>query len=707
MAEKVSVDVKLAVARFSNAKSNRVVQEEHSWGSLGDLLTQHVERKNKDGPLWSPTFYGSAVNRSKSNVLAMSCLVLDFDTGVSPEVFARGWDRFAYAMHTTFKHTTEHPRWRVVFPLARPISGEEWPIAWQRLTEHFGGGSADPVCKDASRIYYLPSCPPEADRGAVLHEGEWISPDEFLRPTVDYLIGRAKDRLSEGRNSAGMWLACQMRDNGYTQAETESVDWHREVPREKHSGNGRVDLYTRNEWIDTVRKVYRVSARQPWKPRESETVSVNGKEGDEKHEVIPADLIRANSCNSCFPEYWPEPMASEAFVGPAGAFVREMLPYSEADPAALLVNFLVCAGNIIGRRVYSVAQGVRHHTNLFAAMVGTTSEGRKGTSLSPALSFFGRLDEEWKRDHVSRGCLSSGEGLIARVRDREGETDKRLLVVQSEFGGVLKVMTREGNVLDVIAKEAWDHGDLEMLVKNNHQRATGAHISIIAHITPVELLSMLTTTSAASGFGNRFLWVATKRSKWLPEGGELPPVSIVLISIRTLVLHEEKVIGRSDDAKRMWAAVYPVLGTRPEGIYGAITGRAQPQVLRLSLIYAMLDNVNEIGEKHLLAALAVWDYCERSAAYVFGDAQGDPGMDRILSLLSPEHPTTTTEICDAFGRNVSATRYRPWLRMLLERRLIRGETIKPERGRPIEQWYLVNQGEKTATALEIARELVR
>jgi hypothetical protein len=37
------------------------------------------------------------------------------------------------------------------------------------------------------------------------------------------------------------------------------------------------------------------------------------------------------------------------------------------------------------------------------------------------------------------------------------------------------------------------------------------------------------------------------------------------------------------------------------------TGRAEAQVLRLSMIYALLDNTATIAEVHLRAALALWD----------------------------------------------------------------------------------------------------
>ncbi len=101
------------------------------------------------------------------------------------------------------------------------------------------------------------------------------------------------------------------------------------------------------------------------------------------------------------------------------------------------------------------------------------------------------------------------------------EKDNRLLIVEGEFSSTLKVLNREGNTLSPVVRNAWDSGDLNTLVKNNPAKATGAHISIIGHITKQELLKHLDETEAANGFGNRFLWVYVDRSKILPEGGRL------------------------------------------------------------------------------------------------------------------------------------------------------------------------------------------
>ena len=63
-----------------------------------------------------------------------------------------------------------------------------------------------------------------------------------------------------------------------------------------------------------------------------------------------------------------------------------------------------------------MAEGSEHHGNLFVAIVGTTSKGRKGSSLSRAKAGFAQIDEAWPRDRVTGG-LSTGEGLIWFVRD--------------------------------------------------------------------------------------------------------------------------------------------------------------------------------------------------------------------------------------------------------------------------------------------------
>ena len=202
-------------------------------------------------------------------------------------------------------------------------------------------------------------------------------------------------------------------------------------------------------------------------------------------------------------------------------------------------------------------------------------------------------------------------------------------------------------------------------------------------------------TDTANGFGNRFLWLAVERSKCLPEGGQLDEAALAPLVQR---LQAAGQIGqttgemrRDEEATAIWREVYPSLSEGRPGMYGAMTSRAEAQVMRLACIYALLDLSREVRAEHLMAALALWEYAERSVAYVFGDAIGDPDADSMLSALrcKPEG-MTRTEIRDLFGRHRSAAEIARTLGMLLEHELAR-RVEQDTGGRPTERWYAVER----------------
>lgn len=124
---------------------------------LGRLLTRARPRPAEKGALhlWSPTLYTDGANRGSASVVSLSCLVLDYDDGCTIEDAWDRWDSYAVIAHTTWGHTAEHHRFRVVLPLAQPIPREHWPAAWAWGAEQ-SGQQVDPSCKDPARMYYLP-----------------------------------------------------------------------------------------------------------------------------------------------------------------------------------------------------------------------------------------------------------------------------------------------------------------------------------------------------------------------------------------------------------------------------------------------------------------------------------------------------------------------------------------------------------------------
>jgi hypothetical protein len=401
---------------------------------------------------------------------------------------------------------------------------------------------------------------------------------------------------------------------------------------------------------------------------------------------------------------WPRSPGEAAFDGLPGDFVRAVEPHSEADRTALLLQLLVAVGNLIGRGPYFTAEGDRHHTNIFAVLVGKTSKSRKGTSLGRVRQVLGKLDEEWAAARIVSG-LSSGEGLIHAVRDPvrgtkdgkdvivdTGVTDKRLLAVQTEFGSTLRVLGRDGNTLSATIRDAWDRGDLGTLTKTSAETATGAHIAIIAHITQAELLRHLSETEQANGFANRFLWAVVQRSKFLPDGGAPDPETMDVLTLRlaeaVAFARSMREIRRDDEARALWHEVYPAVSADHPGLVGAVTGRAEAQAMRLGLLYAVLDRSPVIGRRHLRSGLSLWNYCQRSARFIFRDVLGDPTADRILAALrNADDGLTGEEIHALFGRHLKAAEINRALGVLLEHGLV---TAKDEQtgGRRAKRWHM-------------------
>ena len=184
---------------------------------------------------------------------------------------------------------------------------------------------------------------------------------------------------------------------------------------------------------------------------------------------------------------------------------------------------------------------------------------------------------------------------------------------------------RDGNTLSEVIRDSWDTGFLRNATKSNPLKATDAHIGIIGHVTIEEIRRLLTSTDAANGFANRFLWICAKRSQSLPDGGALSTVDFQpLVDRLRAALAFAKMSGemqRDAAARAAWHAVYDML-SEDQGLANTILARAEAQVLRLSMLYALLDQSRIIQHAHLNAALALWHYAEESAAYIFGEATG-------------------------------------------------------------------------------------
>ena len=401
-----------------------------------------------------------------------------------------------------------------------------------------------------------------------------------------------------------------------------------------------------------------------------------------------------------------------AFSGLAGQVVDLIDPTTEASKVSVLVQFLVAFGNACGTKPHYLIGADRHVAREYALIVGRTGTGRKGTSWSPIRKLMTLVDGDWSK-RIRTG-LSTGEGLIATVSDVPSKensdqvtvTDRRLLVIEPEFSSPLRRARREGNTLAGVIRDAWDTGELGTLTRANSMLTSGAHVSVVGHITVPELIRETTSVEASNGLLNRFLFVWSVRSKSLSHPVALRESDLDDMAMRVRValdMARRVAEMREDrDAWDLWDAIY---GKQPgdgglsdhgdgddeddEGnLVDLVCNRRESHVRRLSLIYALLDGSPVITANHLRSAVEVWWFCQQSARRVFGGQSTNGIAERIHAYLRDHGRSTRTEVSRSLAHNLDKSRIDGALASLVKSKRVVCETVNDTGGRPAEMYWL-------------------
>lgn len=379
-----------------------------------------------------------------------------------------------------------------------------------------------------------------------------------------------------------------------------------------------------------------------------------------------------------------------ALHGVLGDVVRRLAPTTEASPAAMLFQLIAFCGALLGDHVYVLIGGSRHAPRVWTLVVGPTSAGRKGESRAQALRFVtssGSFDSYFVE---TASGLSTGEGLLHRLRDDEGH-GKNLVVTETEFGRTLAASKREGNTISHVMRDLWDDGEAETMTKGDPVKVTGAHLTVIGHITPRELRLKLTEVDVAGGLANRYLYCWSHRTQLLPDQEEPPDTSDLARRLDDAVQWTRNLgrarVRRTEAADEYWRKVYRRINEQePEGLLGELVARASAYVLRVALVFALLDQRREIDAVHLRAALACVVYSIRSAVHIFGDTSGAGDLGKLSQALKAagEDGLTRSDISKLFSRNKSAEQISALVGELVDAGQVREITERPdgERGRP-------------------------
>jgi hypothetical protein len=205
---------------------------------------------------------------------------------------------------------------------------------------------------------------------------------------------------------------------------------------------------------------------------------------------------------------------------------------------------------------------------------------------------------------------------------------------------------------------------------------------------------------------NRFLSCACERSRLLPEGETFDELTTTpewtalqkrfkdnIDKAIAKAADAPLLIRRSAEAQRDWGlndspgdvGLYQKLSQPRPGILGEITARAPQQVLRLSLIQAIINGSLVIETDHQDAAWECWRYADDSCRFIWGHTD-DPTAIRILGALrNSVDGLTRTDVHGLFFNREAKGDIDSALAWLAQQGLAHLE-IQPTGGRPTEKW---------------------
>lgn len=119
--------------------------------------------------------------RKTGTVLCRSMLTLDMDHG-TPDILDELslLNSHELCVYSTHKHTPEAPRLRLIFPLKRDVSEEEYPALARKVAQEIGMDLFDDTTYQPHRLMYWPSTSRNGEYVYQVMDGDILDPDDYL-----------------------------------------------------------------------------------------------------------------------------------------------------------------------------------------------------------------------------------------------------------------------------------------------------------------------------------------------------------------------------------------------------------------------------------------------------------------------------------------------------------------------------------------------
>jgi len=331
------------------------------------------------------------------------------------------------------------------------------------------------------------------------------------------------------------------------------------------------------------------------------------------------------------PQTAPPAADPAMFAGILGEIVDATHESTEAAPVGILAALLTGCGALVNRGPHVQVGNDRHPLLIWSMLVGRTALGAKGQAKSAAWVFLRRADPEFA--NIVTSGMSSGEGVLESVRDltdreieaQEPARSNRALFVESEFGATMARAGREGSILFQVLRQLWDGEDRVSCITKTPVVATGAHVSVHAHISPREFLRRLSDADEAGGTYNRYLICYVEHARSLPLPAPIPAAVVADLGDRLgralAAARHVGEVGLTAEAADVWT--YELYDSLIEGMntderWADFASRVQPMCRRIAALYAVLDGRDCASKSDLVSAAAVIRYSADSARFLLG-----------------------------------------------------------------------------------------
>ena len=128
--------------------------------------------------------------RKAENVTGRDVITLDFDNvpGWQTDLIVSKSEELgcSYCIYSTRKHVPSAPRLRLIVPLDRTVTPDEYEPCARRVAAHVGIAMADPTTFQTHRLMYWPSCCADSEFFFKLKDAPFLSADFLLETYADW-----------------------------------------------------------------------------------------------------------------------------------------------------------------------------------------------------------------------------------------------------------------------------------------------------------------------------------------------------------------------------------------------------------------------------------------------------------------------------------------------------------------------------------------